>query len=447
LIFCLIFSIALSGYESGKEIPVVKSPSTNKAIYKIGMSKIDITPDVEFDRVNMHCYFDRRNKTSTGVHDPLFAKAVVIEDSMGALFVLVSADICYINNQVRDRVISRIRRLGFNEHNVMLAGTHTHSGPCGYDKRFVSDTLFGRYKSTIFEMIVRGISSAIIQAAQNREPANIFYGSKEAPGLNRSRRDPAFDISTGGGPSDIPFNTDKYKTDTTLSVVMFKTLDDKPIGLIYNFASHPTVMSPKNMLISADWPGVAGARLEKEMGRGTAAIFINGALGDAAPNPDWTFVNKEWEDMEAYGLEIARAVLEVKTSLKPMTAGKIKGRTVRKNFERLALRAFKGWKMPKSMSKLALSRTDQPLQAARVGNVVFLAVPGEPTTTVGARLKELCDKDYLCLVTAPSNSYLGYFVLEKEWKEGGYAANSCMFGLDGTYSVIHGITKAYDLVK
>ncbi len=67
LIFCLIFSIALSGYESGKEIPVVKSPSTNKAIYKIGMSKIDITPDVEFDRVNMHCYFDRRNKTSTGV--------------------------------------------------------------------------------------------------------------------------------------------------------------------------------------------------------------------------------------------------------------------------------------------------------------------------------------------------------------------------------------------
>ena len=443
----LLFSLAIAGSEKvtdNKETSLEKTPL---GVFKIGMAKNDITPDIEIDKVTMHCYFDRHKQAATSIHDSLYAKAVVIEDKMGNLFALVSTDICYVHSEVHDKVVSLLSEHGFNEHNIMLVGTHTHSGPCGYDRRFFSNNLFGKYNPRIFEMITAGISSAIIKAAKSRESAQISYATAKIKGLNRSRRDPAFDVGTGGGPSDISFKPDKYFTDTSMSVIKFKTMDGAPIGLIYNFAAHPTVMSPDNLSISADWPGVASERLEKEMGQSTVAMFINGSLGDAAPNPDWSTVNQEWKEMTRYGQKIADAVINLQKNLQPMTSMDIKARKVRRNFDRLALKLFNGWRFPKGMSKIAYARPDQPLQAARIGNIVFMAVPGEPTTAAGNKLKELCEKDHLCLVTAPANGYLGYFVVKEEWDEGGYAADSCLFGLRGTNSVIDGIGHAYDLVK
>ena len=38
------------------------------------------------------------------------------------------------------------------------------------------------------------------------------------------------------------------------------------------------------MRVSADWPGVTAAEVEKSLGEGSVCLFLNGAEGDASPN-------------------------------------------------------------------------------------------------------------------------------------------------------------------
>jgi neutral ceramidase len=111
------------------------------------------------------------NQTGRGLHFRLYARAFVVEHvASGQRTVYMSADLCMIYQHVHDYVIKRLQqRFGsiYNETNVLLHGTHTHSGPGGFAVHPLYDVTTLGYNKDNVEAIVSGIVEAISQAHNN----------------------------------------------------------------------------------------------------------------------------------------------------------------------------------------------------------------------------------------------------------------------------------------
>lgn len=67
----------------------------------------------------------------------------------------------------------------YTEANVLLSGTHTHSGPAGFSQyALYGITSLGFYKKN-FDTICNGIVQAIVKAHKSVQPANMFTETGE----------------------------------------------------------------------------------------------------------------------------------------------------------------------------------------------------------------------------------------------------------------------------
>ncbi|MHA1569801.1 MAG: neutral/alkaline non-lysosomal ceramidase N-terminal domain-containing protein [Alphaproteobacteria bacterium] len=320
---------------------------------------------------------------------------------------------------------------------MLQAGTHTHSGCANFDRRYVSRKFFGDYRQEVFDRIVAQFTAALIEARQNMRMARIEYAAAEIENMNRSRRDPAFSVDISAVQEGAEPDPVKYPVNKRLAVVRISDLEETPLAVLVNFASHPTILSPKNLQVSADWPGAMARYVRAELGGDAPVLFFNGSLGDAAPTPEWADdVAIEIVQMQIYGQMMAYHVMKLLPQVRPMSKHVVGGFTHRREFSRAVLRFFHGLRLPRFISKIAFLRPDAPFQAMRLGDIVLLNIPGEPTTAVGKKLEAMCDEDTLGLTIAPANGYLGYFVTPEEYEEGGYAADSCLWGEDTGLRVI-----------
>jgi len=398
---------------------------------KIGMAKVDMTLDPAKKTLHLTGYGGRRKKAATGVLDPVFARALVASDSEGHMLSIVGLDLCYVNSEIRDRVVEKLSAHGFDENNLLLAATHTHSSLGGYDRTFIAKTLFGDLDQDVLDHIVSSIVSAVLKAKENMVPARIEIATENIKGMNRSRRDPAFEFSEKDEDRAVKPNPEKYPVDERLTVFRIARVDGKPIGAVIHFTAHPTILSPKNLSISADYPGVLYRRVEESMGEGAVAIFLNGTEGDTAPTPDWERdLNKEIANVKEYGNKLADEVLRVLPKVSPMPKTDIAYKTVYSELPGFIIRPLFHMHLSARMTRLFYLRSDAPFQAVRLGDIIMIALPGEPTTNVGRSLGSLCPTGYSCMIVAPANGYLAYFVTPEQYKEGGYEANSNFLGPD-----------------
>src|ERR1044071_2661234 len=97
---------------------------TAAAAFRAGLATIDITPPVGW---RMSGYFYER--LSTGTHDPLQAKAMVLQqgDERAAL---VFCDLIGVPASLTGPIrAAASKKTGIPAANIMIAATHTHTGP------------------------------------------------------------------------------------------------------------------------------------------------------------------------------------------------------------------------------------------------------------------------------------------------------------------------------
>lgn len=224
--------------------------------FMAGASKTIITPKKEVYLAG----FDA-NRKSKGIHDDLYARVIMLDDGKNTIG-LVSLDLIGLFYDDVERIRKNVsEKYG---HNIMIASTHTHSGPdtLGY----FGGTLLGipiksgvdkEYMSGLEKKVEEGINRAI----KNMENAKLEFTSIKAPEhISKNIR------------------IEGYKDDE-LTVMKVNNLKGKTIATIVNYASHPEILWDKNKMISADFVGYLCKNLEKELG-GVSAIFLNGALGE-----------------------------------------------------------------------------------------------------------------------------------------------------------------------
>ena len=220
----------------------------------------------------MYGYSARGKNVSKGVHDPLYAKALVLDDGSAKL-AIATLDLGTVTGE-NTRNIKKIVKEKTGIESVLCGAAHTHSGP-GIQPDFPSA------ENPWIREAERKIAGAIVEAASNLAPARIGVGWGEVrEGHNRRM------IRTDGKVVMFWANRDRIPTspvDYQLAVIRVEGLDGKPMATLVNFACHPVVLGPENLLISADYVGAFTRLVEQAIGG--QCMFLQGACGDI--NPFW----------------------------------------------------------------------------------------------------------------------------------------------------------------
>jgi neutral ceramidase len=248
-------------------------PELNAASLRAAAAKVDITPS------SPQWLLGYQARQSTGVHDPLFHRVLVLDDG-AAPMVLVSSDICVVSPAFYDQVAAQLEReTGIGRARFWWLMTHTHSapetGPPGLARSFMPDRYTHDYDHAYADRITRSLIDAVKQARATLKPAvlSVTTGWSSA-NINRRGRDPEGNISLGMNPDGA--------VDRQIGILrLTAAADGALIAVVANYAMHGTALGGVNLLISADAPGVVTSYVEDKLG--TVMLYANGAAGNVAP--------------------------------------------------------------------------------------------------------------------------------------------------------------------
>ncbi|MCL2119158.1 MAG: hypothetical protein FWH27_12105 [Planctomycetaceae bacterium] len=207
------------------------------------------------------------DKESTTVHDDLTVTALAIEYGKSRV-VLMSATVGLVGNNLAPTLRTLCgEAAGVPATHVIIAATHTHSGPIttAVDKDQDVD-----YCERIF---IPQCIAAAKASVKEMKPVTVGVATTESKvGVNRRQIFANDGVGTGQNPWGL--------CDSEMTVVSFKGEDGKPVANMIHCAAHCTA-SGSNTEVTRDWPGPMIDRLEKESGAIT--MFLNGFFGDLSP--------------------------------------------------------------------------------------------------------------------------------------------------------------------
>jgi len=431
---------------------------------KAGVAKVNITPPVG---VPMSGYAARK-EPSQGVHDELYAKALVLDDGKQRIAMVIS-DLLYLDEDFTESV----RRLteestGIGGQNVMVAVTHTHAGPVGcclnLMYRLEDEGVVNRIKGMrslvedLRSVLERKIAGAIYVAAQNMMDAKIGVGKGLVHAVGTNRRDPR-------GPMD-----------PEVGVVRIEDLESNVKAVLYNFTCHPTVLGADNILFTADYPGYASGVIE-EM-KGAVALFTNGAFGDISTR----FTRREQTFREAERLGTILAAEVLKTLEQTETTNRVKVNAISKKVNlpfkklpsseeaermvkeaqqkleslkkqgaphgelRVAMTTLEGAEMTLHFVKEGLLKGKEAVSEVQVlaaNDTVFVGVPGELFVEVGLEIKKRSGLKHAYIVGCANDS-VGYILSPKAYEEALYETGATPFSQAAGQRILE---TALELIK
>ncbi|XP_046453897.1 neutral ceramidase-like [Daphnia pulex] len=257
------------------------------SVYQVGAGIADVTgPAAD---INMMGYANPA-QLSAGIHTRQYSRAFIVDDGSQRV-VFISVD-CALMDQVIKTEVSRRLETKFEgvytAKNVVISGTHTHSGPGGYLQYVLFLVTSKGWVQQSYDALVQGIVQSVERAHDNMIPANIYYASDILIDANINRSPASYLNNPSWERAKYTYNTDK----DMVQLKFVSTADGKPIGVINWYAVHCTSMNNTNPYISSDNKGYAGLLFEAEIngpdimpGKGPfVAAFASTNLGDVSPN-------------------------------------------------------------------------------------------------------------------------------------------------------------------
>jgi neutral ceramidase len=253
--------------------------------FNVGAGVYDITGPAAEEGMMGYAMIDQQ---TAGILQRLWARAFVIESPCnGKRVVFVNLDQGMVFQGITQQVIKKLKqKYGnlYNDDNVLLTGTHTHSAPGGFSTYTLYNlTTFG-FSRDNFNTIVDGVVAAIVRAHNNMVPAEIKLAEGDLQGISFNRSPQAYLQNPEA--ERVQYRAD---IDTTMTLVRFDSKNGKPIGMINWFPLHGVSMNNKNHLINGDNKGYAEYLFEKDFAsdygpNAFVAAFAQANAGDVSPN-------------------------------------------------------------------------------------------------------------------------------------------------------------------
>jgi len=401
---------------------------------KAGAARQSIVPPFP---THMGGFMDRKT-TFEGVHDEVFARALVLDNGDTQL-VLIGSDLTAVDADMTRQIREAIeKQTGIPASNVLVSCAHNHSAPSIYQPGRQEES-----KSPVKEFFVEQFTKAALDAYENRRPAKLGFHAGELRGATRNRQQ------------------DNDLVDTQVGVVLVQELDSREvIATLFNFTGHPVIVGSKNLHLSGEYPGAACRAVENLLGG--IAIFTQGAAGDVTVHRS----GDPFAEIERVGRTLAGEVIKSAGFVQGSSDVKLAAKSETLEF---SARSFP----PLDQAQKALAETQAKLAAAeksgasrvvlkrisqrmrvhsigvfvaqarksgtmefpdtyaaevqvfQIGDLILASIPGEIFVEYALELRKRVSQDVeksTCLV-GYANGYIGYIVTPRARQTGGYEAS------------------------
>lgn len=411
------------------------------AQFRAGAAQVDITPP---DKTPMAGFYAMR--PSGGVVDPIFAKAIVIEQD-GAKAAFVALDICYTTRPLVVATRKLIaEQTGIAAERVMICATHSHSGPV-LARDSEMDRITGaktpaalEYAEKLPALIARAVAEANGKLAAARAAAAV--GREEHLSFNRR-----FIMKDGTVVWQARLNPNVVRPagpiDPDVGVWQISGAEGKgaPLATFVNFAMHATAVGGSK--VSPDYPGYLAKRLADYYGQDMLSFFANGCCGNINQrDPNWAEQVSGPREGERIGTVLGAAVFRTLPQLRaqktwaPRAASSIV-RLERRSFSAEEIEAARrtvaripspGLGTPAMAAAVCMVETADkaqvPLEAevqviAVSEELAIVALPGEMFVELGLAIKK--DSPFKhTFIAELANGSIGYVPNREAYPQGRY---------------------------
>ena len=213
-----------------------------------------------------------REKPFVGVHDDVFARALVLDDGRRRI-VIVSLEVTTVPHP--EQIVKAVAEAAqVAPANVMVTATHTHNVPLAF--------YHGQEVTPMLQKELDRVEAGAVQAT--RDAVAHLQAARMA-----SARGKAFVNTNNGEQAGLEgwYDAAGY-SDKTLDVVRVVGVDGAPIAVMLNYATHGEVMfrsvtKDGGYEVSGDLPGAVSRILETQPNGAPVAIFTSAAEGDQLP--------------------------------------------------------------------------------------------------------------------------------------------------------------------
>jgi hypothetical protein len=430
---------------------VVPTPAVSGQSLKAGAAMSNITPPIGAQIVGGHLPVP-----STHIHDELHARCLVLDDGRTKL-ALVTCDVVGLHRLVCDEAKKLIENeVGIPPSHVLISATHTHSAASvqGKDRLKQPETL-----DDYQQFVVRRLADGVRRAVTNLRPAEIGYGTAQAPEHLFNRR---WYLKPGTMPENPFGGIDQVKmnpgsgpnlvepagpTDPTISFFMVREPGGRPISLYAAYGLH-YVGGTGGGAISADYFAVFCDEIQRLLSADRldppfVALLANGTSGDVnninfrEPRPS----KKPYEQIRYVAGDVAAKVhaalakVEYKSDIR--LDARLREPTLRwrrPSAEELAaakrrfaegVKVARGADLPYLYAERALrlaeypETTTVPIQVLAIGEVAIGTMPCEVFTETGLEWRSVSPIQPAFFVELANGSF-GYLPTPRHHKLGGY---------------------------
>lgn len=392
-----------------------------------GLARVNITPP-------LGTYLSGGNfGRSKGVIDNLYAASLILQNNKTCI-VIITADLIGISRTCVENVRRDIeQKLGITGNNILIAASHTHSGPAA---------VFLRGWGKIDKKWIAGLQKKLVEvtaaAFSNLQDVLVGVGKGKIKSLTVNRRNP------------------KGPIDPEIGVLQIEDLQHNPRAILVNFSCHPVTLHGYKNLISSDFAGYLRRTIQKAKGSKTTVLYANGAMGNINPAGFKGAGKGNMALARRMGRELGKKVLEISDSihvsphqdlkvnfqyiklpLAPLPASaqleeEIKRNTdiVQNKWTPVGRESKEYYQNLINWAKDALAFKEKKqcppnleleLQAIQIGDAVLLAIPAEVYVEIGLALKAASPFKSTFII-GQANGAIGYLPTKEAFEKNFYEA-------------------------
>ena len=298
-------------------------------------------------------YAGRRRAEADG---RVYVRALVLRS--GALrAVIVALDALLVSADLEEEVLRRAQLPP--RTCLLLAATHTHSGPGGtWDNELAELAGNGPFDRAMRDSVAQAVADAI----------------RAALGYLRTGRFAVAQVEWADGPAVV---RSAGPVDPTLLAVQARDEAGVVVATLVVYAMHPTVLPASSRVPSGDWPGAAAHAIEHDTQ--APALVLQGAGGNATWSRDGLPADR-LAAAEALGNRVARRALDLLQTAAWTDGAPLSCSVTLHSLPPAQASARVPWPLRRGASNLLALWADPFAVRTRLalGGLHFGGVPGEP---------------------------------------------------------------------
>lgn len=383
--------------------------------FKIGLAQIDISTRAKIPMGGYGTFFLSTPRTNgNGIHDPLYAAAVVFESAAGERAAIVTIDAVGLSATQISRIESKAREsIDANLH-LIVSASHTHHSPdtLGLWGSLPKSGRDSRYSKQLETAAVQAVRDAFarLQPAHMTQRTGRHHNSTSALG-NRAEVQDSF-----------------------VSLSFYSAADESLLGTFTQWSAHPTVIGMKNNTLSSDFIGGFRKSMEKLAGH-VPHLYANGVVGNVYPlvppagdpsliddlfpkgdrDPD---VKDEYLNASTVGFRLAQAV---RSSVEQEFASSAAAVSICHVPVRFAV-DNKLFRLASNLRVVETKIHDNTIHSrvsvVSVGELDFATLPGEVFPKVIRQLEAQLPVGRQTIWMGLAQDWLGYFVDSEDYNQG-----------------------------